>query len=88
MSHENAGAPSRSVVAARRPADVDCADGRCEDPSEEASGADLAALLQSLLAVSTPSDPDYLSRFQPGLRDKRVRTHAAGFARAWVSDAQ
>ena len=69
------------------PAEEPCAEGRCDETPRGPVSPNVAGLLESLLTEDGPADdPDviYLPRPELQLRNKRVRTHPAGFARAWV----
>ncbi|KAF0289984.1 hypothetical protein FJT64_011815 [Amphibalanus amphitrite] len=67
------------------PPDSSCVGGSCEDAPVDVTAGDLAVLLESLLVNSYPSEPAYLRDPQLELRNKRIRTHPAGFARAWMN---
>ncbi|XP_043191732.1 uncharacterized protein LOC122365531 [Amphibalanus amphitrite] len=74
-----------AVQSASVPQDSSCVGGSCEDAPVDVTAGDLAVLLESLLVNSYPSEPAYLRDPQLELRNKRIRTHPAGFARAWMN---
>ncbi|XP_037091572.1 uncharacterized protein LOC119111844 [Pollicipes pollicipes] len=75
---------SVAVLCAPLTAGQRCEGKQCPAAPQELAADDVTRLLETVLRAQPPS-PLLLGTDGQYPRDKRVRTHAAGFARAWMN---